>query len=60
MKDDDCHVDLRFKLKFKKKKVKTPYLLFFKESLGKDTKTSLFKNIILKLIFNEADMGQRT
>lgn len=59
MKDDDCHVDLRFKLKFKKKKkVKTPYLLFFKESLGDDT--SLFKNIILKLIFNEADMEQRT
>lgn len=58
MKDDDCHVDLRFKLKLKKKKVKTPYLLFFKESLGNDT--SLFKNIILKLIFNEADMGQRT
>lgn len=59
MKDDDCHVDLRFKLKFKKKKkVKTPYFLFFKESLGNDT--SLFKNIILKLIFNEADMGQRT
>lgn len=58
MKDDDCHVDLRFKLKFKKKEVKTPYLLFFKESLGNDT--SLFKNIILKLIFNEADMGQRT
>lgn len=59
MKDDDCHVDLRFKLKFKKKKkVKTPYLLFSKESLGNDT--SLFKNIISKLIFNEADMGQRT
>lgn len=58
MKDDDCHVDLRFKLKFKKKKVKTPYLLFFKESLGNDT--SLFRNIILQLIFNEADMGQRT
>lgn len=58
MKDDDCHVDLRFKLKFKKKMVKTPYLLFFQESLGNGT--SLFKNIILKLIFNEADMGQRT
>lgn len=37
---------------------KTPYLLFFQESLGKDT--SLFKNTILKLVFDEADMGQRT
>lgn len=31
------------------------YLLFFKEFLGNDI--FFFKNIILKLIFNEVDMG---